>query len=72
MIRKSFKREQKLLDAAIEEFSQWSFDEASVNRILKNAHISKGVFYYHFKDKEALYYSVMEIALTSKMGIHHV
>jgi AcrR family transcriptional regulator len=66
MIRKSFKREQKLLDAAIEEFSQWSFDEASVNRILKNAHISKGVFYYHFKDKEALYYSVMEIASQAK------
>lgn len=59
---KVFDRRQQLLDAALEEFSQRSFDEASINQILKNAGISKGVFYYHFKDKEALYMCLMEEA----------
>ena len=57
---KNFDRKHILLDAALEEFSQHSFDEASVNRILKEAGISKGVFYYHFKDKEALYLCLVE------------
>ncbi len=60
MKEKKFGRRQKLLDAALEEFSQYSFDEASVNRILKTAGISKGVFYYHFKDKAALYICIVE------------
>ncbi len=60
MKNKKFDRKHKLLDAALEEFSQRSFDEASVNRILKKADISKGVFYYHFKDKEALYLCLVE------------
>ena len=60
MKEKAFERQQQLLDAALEEFSQWSFDQASINRILKNSGISKGVFYYHFNDKEALYLCLME------------
>ena len=62
MKEKSFDRRKPLLDAALEEFSQSGFDEASINRILKNAGISKGVFYYHFKDKEALYICLVEEA----------
>ncbi len=65
---KIFDRRQQLLDAALEEFSQTSFDEASINRILKNAVISKGVFYYHFKDKEALYLCLMEETSAVKWG----
>jgi len=59
MTEKLFDRERLLLDAALDEFSQKNFDEASINRILKNAGISKGVFYYHFQDKEALYLHLM-------------
>lgn len=55
MAKKTLKNEQALLSAALEEFSKKNFDEASMNRILKNAGVSKGVFYYHFQDKEALY-----------------
>lgn len=60
MKEKSFERQRPLLDAALEEFSQRNFDQASINRILKNSGISKGVFYYHFNDKEALYLCLME------------
>lgn len=60
MPKDTFKNEQQLIAAALEEFSQNSFDEASINRILKKADVSKGVFYYHFQDKEALYFHLME------------
>ena len=52
---KVFERKQELLDAALLEFSQKSYEEASVNRIIADAGISKGTFYYHFKDKADLY-----------------
>lgn len=55
MKEKVFERKQELLDAALAEFSKKSYEEASVNRIIVNAGISKGTFYYHFKDKVDLY-----------------
>ncbi|MEM5769935.1 MAG: TetR/AcrR family transcriptional regulator [Bacillota bacterium] len=66
MPKDTFKNEQELIGAALEEFSQNSFDEASINRILKRAGVSKGVFYYHFQDKEALYFHLMEEAAQQK------
>ena len=32
-----------------------SYENASLNKIIKNTGISKGTFYYHFQDKGALY-----------------
>ncbi len=55
MKEKAFERKQELLDAALAEFSRKSYEEASINRIIANAGISKGTFYYHFKDKADLY-----------------
>ncbi len=55
MKEKTFERKQELLDAALAEFSQKSYEEASINRIIADAGISKGTFYYHFKDKADLY-----------------
>ncbi|SHK12175.1 TetR/AcrR family transcriptional regulator [Paramaledivibacter caminithermalis] len=51
----NLKRKDKLIDAAIDEFIEKSFDDASLNNILKRAGISKGSFYYHFKNKQDLY-----------------
>ena len=55
MKEKIFEKKQELLDAALAEFSKRSYEEASINRIIANAGISKGTFYYHFKDKADLY-----------------
>ena len=55
MKEKMFERKQELLDAALAEFSKRSYEQASINRIIANAGISKGTFYYHFKDKADLY-----------------
>ena len=66
MKEKSFAKEQTLFAAALEEFTQKPYDEASLNTILKNAGVSKGVFYYHFADKQALYLYLLQKATKEK------
>lgn len=65
--QKSFEHKQKLLDAALEEFNAYGYELASINRILDTAGMSKGQFYYHFKNKEALYFALMEFGVQKKL-----
>ncbi len=58
--------QEDILRSALQEFSQKSYDEASLNTILKNARISKGSFYYHFKDKKDLYISLLRSSMKAK------
>lgn len=64
---KSFDRREELLNAALDEFIAKSYEEASLNNIIKNAGISKGTFYYHFEDKQALYLSLLQSCVDAKM-----
>ena len=45
----------RILEAAAREFASRGYENASLNRILENAGISKGAAYYYFDDKEDLY-----------------
>lgn len=63
---KSFERRQELIDAALEEFSERGYEQASLNNILKEAQISKGTFYYHFENKEELYLYLIGILIDEK------
>ncbi|MES0489398.1 MAG: helix-turn-helix domain-containing protein [Leptospirales bacterium] len=47
--------EQALFHEALEEFSQHSYEEASINKILSKAKVTKGSFYYRFSNKFELY-----------------
>lgn len=49
-----------LFDAALDEFSERSFRDASLNNILKNAGMNKGSFYYRFYDKMDIYLSLVQ------------
>jgi AcrR family transcriptional regulator len=53
--REQFDRREALLAAALSEFSRNSYETASLNAILREAGVSKGVFYYYFRDKRDLY-----------------
>lgn len=64
---KSFNRKDELMEAALDEFSKKSYEEASLNNIIKNAGISKGTFYYHYQDKNALYLSLLQSLVDVKM-----
>ncbi|HPJ23615.1 MAG TPA: TetR family transcriptional regulator [Bacillota bacterium] len=43
-------KKDKIINAAINEFSSVSFDKASINKIIKEAGISRGSFYMYFED----------------------
>lgn len=66
MKEKSFERKEALLDAALDEFINNPYDDASLNTIIKNANISKGTFYYHFENKQALYLDLLKTAFHAK------
>lgn len=48
-------RKKRILNAAFREFAEKGYEDASTNRIVKNAEIGKGTLFYHFGNKENLY-----------------
>lgn len=59
----SEEKKKRIFDAAVQEFSERRFSDASINQIVKNAGIPKGSFYQYFADKEDIYlYMVEEMA----------
>lgn len=56
----SKEKKELLIQSAIKEFSNHLYNEASINRIIKDANIPRGSFYMYFKDKEDLYFYLLE------------
>ncbi len=56
-----------ICDVAVEEFAEYSFDQASVNRIVAKAGIAKGSFYQYFDDKQDLYMYVLQVIGEKKL-----
>jgi len=56
-------QQQAILGAALEEFASHGFNEASLNRIIDAAGISKGSMYYYFDGKEDLFAHVARAEL---------
>ncbi len=48
-------KQQRILNAAIKEFAQKGYANASTNEIVKEAGISKGLLFHYFKNKKELY-----------------
>ncbi|MBU5436500.1 TetR/AcrR family transcriptional regulator [Tissierella sp. MSJ-40] len=65
---KSFEKRQELIDQALIEFGEKGYEQASLNNILKKTGISKGTFYYHFKNKEDLYIYLIDILAEEKIN----
>lgn len=51
----SEEKQNRIIEAALEEFSENSFSDASITSIVKKAEISRGSFYQYFGNKENLY-----------------
>ena len=61
----------RIFHAAVAEFSQQPFSQASINRIVKDAGIPRGSFYQYFADKEDLYlYVITEIGREKMAAVH--
>lgn len=71
MVTSTFQRldeekKKRLMDALIHEFSEHTFSEASINRIVKDANISRGSFYQYFTDKEDCYLYLLQVIAQEK------
>jgi len=48
-------KRERIINAALEEFSKTGFEKASTNTIVKNAGISKGLLFHYFDNKKTLH-----------------
>ena len=53
-------KQQRLKDAAYQEFARAPFNEASISNIIKQAGIPRGSYYQYFDDKADLYFYLLE------------
>ena len=62
-------KRNRIFQAAVDEFAEHRFSEASINRVVKASGISRGSFYQYFRDKEDLYLMVLEAISREKMSV---
>lgn len=62
-------KQNRIMEAIIDEFSEYSFTHASINRMIKQANISRGSFYQYFENKEDCYLEMMKVIAKEKMEI---
>lgn len=48
-------KQERILNAALQEFAQNGYDKASTNKIVQKAGISKGLLFHYFKNKKELF-----------------
>jgi TetR/AcrR family transcriptional repressor of nem operon len=65
--RNSARTRQLLLQAAFQEIYRSGFRSADLDAILAAAGVTKGALYYHFDDKEALGYAVLDEVMASDL-----
>ncbi len=53
-------KRKKLEDAALKEFSKYTYDQISINRIILQIGMPRGSFYLYFSDKEDLYLYIID------------
>lgn len=51
----NLEKQDRILNAALKEFAQKGYQNASTNEIVKEAEISKGLLFHYFKNKKELY-----------------
>lgn len=52
-------KREKLIEAALNEFSRVEYEKVSINQIIMHANIARGSFYMYFTDKEDLYFYLL-------------
>ncbi len=60
-------KKNRIIEAAMEEFSNHNFEHAKLSHIVKAAGIPRGSMYQYFEDKEDLYFHIFELVKQRKM-----
>ena len=61
------KKREVIENAAIDEFAQHGYDNASINRIVSAAGIAKGSFYQYFEDKKDVFIHLINTTAQKKI-----
>lgn len=56
-------KQERILNAAMKEFAQKGFNNASTNEIIKDANIGKGMLFHYFKSKKDLFLFLYDYVL---------
>lgn len=56
-------KQKRILNAALREFAEKGYAQASTNRIVKDAGIGKGMLFYYFKNKRELYQYLVDYSV---------
>lgn len=65
----SDEKRERIMQIAISEFAEKTYDTASISKIVRKANIAKGSFYQYFEDKKAFYRFLVEFATEEKLAI---
>ncbi len=57
-----------ICDVALDEFAEYPYDQASVNRIVAKSGIAKGSFYQYFEDKKDLFLYLTGVIAEEKIN----
>jgi AcrR family transcriptional regulator len=66
--RERLARRELIVDTAEEVFSEYGFENATMEQIAERAELGKGTLYLHFKSKTALYLAISERG-SSKLNV---
>ncbi len=61
-------RKNDIVQAALKAFCHNDYDHVSINSIIKESKTSKGVFYHYFKNKEQLYFYIVDLIIDEKIN----
>lgn len=62
------KKRERIIEVIIDEFSENTYETASINQIVKASEIAKGSFYQYFEDKLDIYKMAIEICHKERMA----
>lgn len=58
-------KQNRIINAALKEFAEKGYEQASTNEIVKNAEIGKGMLFYYFKNKKGLFDYLINYAINT-------
>ena len=62
-------KRQRFIDVALEEFGNYSYDSASVSRMVKKLGIAKGSVYQYFENKREIYFYLIDYIRDKRLAL---
>lgn len=60
-------KQQRIEEAIYREFSEYGYEQASINRMIKEAKISRGAFYLYFEDKKDAFHHMLTVTFINPL-----